>query len=182
MALLNDISIVRASQVPMNESFRVVCRIMELFCSFKYEQGWVNDSVTSPSQTNAYVRVQLLNHTNTCIVPENPITAADLSWVLWSKLGSRSVHIGKSGVSADARFAREWEDFLPPILWLCISLLPSMRMLNHMNRYSYLGKVQLNRCRDPISIKELMLKPSLGIPSATWDYHLTNTNITMSVN
>ena len=34
-----------------------------------------------------------------------------------SKLGQRSVHIGKSGVSADARFAREWKDFLPPILW-----------------------------------------------------------------
>jgi len=65
---------------------------------------------------------------------------------------------------------------------LCIRMLPSMRMLNHMNMYSYLGKVQLNRCRDPIFIKELMLKPSLAIPGATWGYHLTNTNITMSVN
>jgi len=57
-----------------------------------------------------------------------------------------------------------------------------MRMLDHMNIYNYLGKVQLTRCKDPIFIKELMLKPSLGIPSATWDYHLTNLNITMSVN
>ena len=52
MALLNEISIARASQVPMSESFCVVCRITELFCSFKYEQGRVNDSVTSPSQMN----------------------------------------------------------------------------------------------------------------------------------
>jgi len=35
-----------------------------------------------------------------------------------------------------------------------------------MNMYNYLGNVQLTRCRDPIFIKELMLKPSLGIPSA----------------
>jgi len=121
---LSEISIARASQVPMTKSFRVVCRIIELFCSFKYEQGWANDSITSPSQMNAYVRVQLLNHTNTCIIPENPITA-QLIWVRcsdqnWDKdqftLGSQvflqmlnSVHLW--------RLAREWKDFLPPILW-----------------------------------------------------------------
>jgi len=185
--LLNDISIAHASQVPMSESFCVVCRITELFCSFKYEQGRVNDSVTSPSQMNAYVRVQLLNHTNTCIVPENH-SAADLSSVLWPKLGSRSVNIGKGFPQMLdpvhlQRLAREWKDFLPHIFDFCIRMLLSMRMLDHMNMYNHLGKVQLTRCRDPILTKKLMLKPSLGVPSATWDYHhLTNLNITMSVN
>jgi len=34
----------------------------------------VNDAVLNPSQMNAYVRIQLLSHTDTCIIPENPIT------------------------------------------------------------------------------------------------------------
>ena len=53
-----------------------------------------------------------------------------------------------------------------PYFDFCIRMLPSMRGLDHMNMYNYLGNVQLTRCRDPIFIKELMLKPSLGIPSA----------------
>ena len=31
MALLNEISIARTSQVPMNESFRVFCHMIKLF-------------------------------------------------------------------------------------------------------------------------------------------------------
>jgi len=54
---------------------RVVCPIIELFCSVGYEQGWVNDSVTSLFQMNAYVLVQSLSHTNTCIIAEYVITA-----------------------------------------------------------------------------------------------------------
>ena len=33
----------------------------------------VNDAVINPSQMNAYVHIQFLSHTNTCIIPENPI-------------------------------------------------------------------------------------------------------------
>ena len=40
----------------------------------------VNDTVINPSQINAYVHIQLLSHTNTCIIPENPITV----WRSWS--------------------------------------------------------------------------------------------------
>jgi len=34
----------------------------------------VNDAVINPSQMNTYICIQLLGHTNTCIIPENPIT------------------------------------------------------------------------------------------------------------
>jgi len=39
----------------------------------------VNDAVTNPSQMNAYVCIQLLGHTNTCIIPENPISVTQIS-------------------------------------------------------------------------------------------------------
>jgi len=72
MILRNKISIACATRVSMNVS--VVCPIIELFCSVGYEQGWVNDSVTSLFQMNAYVLVQSLSHTHTCIIPEYVIT------------------------------------------------------------------------------------------------------------
>ena len=132
---------------------------------------------------NAYVRVQLLNHTNTCIIPENPITA-QLIWVRCSDQNwDRDQFTLRNQVFPQVLDSLESERIsCHPYFDLCIRMLPSMRVLDHTNMYSYLGKVQLNRCRDPIFIKELMLKPSLAIPGATWGYHLTNTNITMSVN
>jgi len=177
MALLNEISIARASQVPMNESFRVFCHMIKLFVLSS-----TNKAVTSPSQMNAYVGVQLLSHTNTCIIPENPLTV-QLIWVRssdqnWDKdqftLGNQVFPQMLDSLESERISCHPYFD-------LCIRMLTSMRMLNHMNMYSYLDKVQLTRCRDRIFIKELMLKPSLGIPSATWDYHLTSPNITMSV-
>jgi len=131
---------------------------------------------------NAYVRVQLLNHTNTCIIPENPITA-QLIWVRCSDQNwDRDQFTLRNQVFPQVLDSLESERIsCHPYFDLCIRMLPSMRVLDHTNMYSYLGKVQLTRCRDPIFIKELMLKPSLGIPSATWDYHLTSPNITMSV-
>jgi len=104
------------------------------------------------------------------------------SWSGFSALmGQRSVHIGKSGVSADAGFAREWKDFLPPILWfVCQDASFHENVRSH--EYLQLLGQSSTRCKDPIFIKELMLKPSLGVPSTTWDYHMTNVNITRSVN
>jgi len=76
-----------ATRLSMNisvESFHVVCPIIELFCYFEYEQGWVNESVSNLSHINAYVHVQLLSHTNTCVIPENPITVRRS----WSEFGA----------------------------------------------------------------------------------------------
>jgi len=64
------------------EFFCVVYPIIKFFFIFGI---MVNDAVINPSQINAYVHIQYLIHTNTCIIPENPITA----WGSWSDYQTR---------------------------------------------------------------------------------------------
>jgi len=74
MTLLNKVSIACTTPVSMDVSvklFRVVCLMMEFFDIFNTNKAGVN---------GMHVPVRVLNHTNTCIIPENPITA----WRSWS--------------------------------------------------------------------------------------------------
>jgi len=69
MTLLNKVSIACTTPVSMDVSvklFRVVCLMMEFFDIFNTNKAGVN---------GMHVPVRVLNHTNTCIIPENPITA-----------------------------------------------------------------------------------------------------------
>jgi len=62
------------------EFFCVVYPIIKFFFIFGItNEAVVNDAAINPSQINAYVRIQLLSHTDTCIIPENPITVVWLS-------------------------------------------------------------------------------------------------------
>ena len=131
------------------KSFHVVCPIIKLFCSFEYEQGWVNESVSNLSHMNAYVHVQLLSHTNTCIIAENPITVRR-SWsefdALMLAFGSQVFPHMLASVRL-RRLTREWGFLATDSL----TRISGCFLLDHTNMHNCLGNClgddQLTRCR-----------------------------------
>jgi len=121
---------------------------------------------------------------------QSQCSAVDLSSVLWSnweRMGQRSAHVRKSGVSADARSqfifggSLKNENFPPPIVsfvYQDASFHENARLHEYVSLLRQRSTHLLQRMR---SFSKSWCW-NLPYESTTWGYHLTIPNITMSVN
>ena len=121
---------------------------------------------------------------------QSQCSAVDLSSVLWSnweRMGQRSAHVRKSGVSADARSqfifggSLKNENFPPPIVSF---VYQDASFHENARPHEYVSLLRQRSTHLLQRMRSFSKSWCWNLPyeSTTWGYHLTIPNITMSVN